>query len=443
MATTALAIPSPAPDPTEPEIIPPTIRPTRKSKEVGRHAHTHEAPKLSHGKYDELDGLDGIDKVISVGAGYERTDYYNDMVAAFRDDHQTTRLDLRGQVREWMAEALQYDGPGKMTMARAEYRAAQFYKFMHRFTRSESRQNFLDMANGDPELAARAMMEYTAKAGDQNQANNDGNDSQGDADGCGGLGQLLGMEEYGGESAGPAFGFGEGAGSGSPETIARAMRISELLPKLRRKYSFAAGRKFDREVSPYPADDMDYRPMRTYADITRVPVSALAMDDDLFFDALAKKALPVMEHFVLNPMVRHFGLAIDVSGSMTGALADGYFRYEYATATAIALLEQAEAGCNKVSAVLFDDATHPPITGTPREVAGVIWKAEFSGGGTAFQPVFDFFDKYDDMELGVMITDGGASFQKKPNTQLQVLICGKDGGTGNLKAIATKLEVVA
>lgn len=420
-----------------------TITPKRKMnmRDVGRHSNTHERPHLKRGNYAKLnDGsLESIDKVISVGAGYDRDDYYGDMVAAFSGNFTDSRLDLRGQVREWKAEALQHQGEGKMSMSRAEHRAAQFYKFMHRFTRSDARENFLKMAGGDPELAAQAMMEYTAKAGQNGQAGF----GKGDADGIGGMGKCLGMEEYGGENGGVPFGMGDQPGDSHPATIAQAMRIAELLPRLRRKYSFAAGKTYTREESPYPADDMDLRPMRSYSEMMRVPTMQLAMDDETFYIKAAQKQLSVVEHFKLNPVVRHFGLAIDVSGSMTEKMGGGYHRYEYATAVAIALLEQAELGANRVSAVLFDGQCHAPMIGTPKEVAAKVWRAKFSGGGTAFQPVFNFFDKLDDLELGVMITDGGAHFDKKPKSDLQVLVCGQDGGAEALQKIAVKYDVVS
>jgi hypothetical protein len=372
----------------QPEIIPP---PKRKfnMRDVGRHSNAHDRSQVNFGEYGKLhDGsLESLDKVISIGAGYDRDDYYGDMVAAFSDNFEETRLDLRGQVREWKAEALQYRGEGKMSMSRAEHRAAQFYKFIHRFTRSESRANFLKMAGGDPELAAQAMMEYTAQAGERGQAGF----SKGDADGCGGMGKALGMGEYGGEGTGE-LPLGLDPGKGHPEAIATAMRIAELLPRLRRKYSFAAGKTYTREVSPYPADDMDFRPMRSYAEMTRVTTATMAMDDELFYIQAAKKQLPVIEHFKLSPVVRRFGLAIDVSGSMSGRMKDGYLRSEYATAVAIALLEQADKGGNLVNAVLFDGDIHTPMVGAPKDVAKEIWKAKFSGGGTAFQPVFDYFN---------------------------------------------------
>jgi hypothetical protein len=416
-----------------------------KTRDAGRHSNTHTRPELMHGDYlPNKDSKDNIEKVIAIGAGYDAADYYGDLVAAFSDNFMKTRLDLRGQVREWMAESLLFEGDkadGKISMARAEYRAAQFYKFMHRFTRSEQRQKFLDMANGDPEMAARAMLEYTAQAGQNGQCGHD----QGDADGIGGLGKQLGMEEYGGDggAGGDEMPMGWDAGSGSPELIVKAMRIAELLPRLRRKYSFAAGKKHHREVSPYPADDIEIRPMRSFGEMMRVPLAAMAMDDDEFYIRAAQKQLPVIEHYRLDPIVRHFGLAIDVSGSMGGGLGDGYKRYEYATAVAIALLEQAEEGGNRVSCVLFDDRAKPPIVGTPREVAAEIWKTQFSGGGTAFQPVFDAFDSWPDLELGVMITDGGASFTKIPTAPLQVLVCGGESGAKRLSKVASKYDVVA
>lgn len=413
---------------------------SKKPQQVGRHAHTHERPILKHGEFKKLKELNDLDKVISVGAGYERDDYYNDMVAGFKGNFADSRLDLRGQVREWKAEALQYTGPGKMSMDRAEHRAAQFYKFMHRFTRSDARENFLKQAGGDPELAAQAMMLYTAQAGKSGQAGF----GKGDSDGIGGMGRQLGMEEYGGVGGDDGeCGFGIQPGTGSPEAIAKAMRINELLPKLRRKYDFAAGKKFTREVCSHPADDMDVRPMRSYAEMSRVPTMVMALDDEEFYARAIKKQLPVIEHYTLTPIVREFAIAIDVSGSMTAVLSDGYYRYEYATAVAIALLEQAERGGNRVTAMLFDDAVNKRYKGTPREVAGEIWKMQFSGGGTAFQPVFDAFDKIEDLELGILITDGGAYFEKAAKCPLQVLVCGSDGGDNALQKISTKYDVVA
>lgn len=406
-------------------------------RDVGRHANVHERPILEHGRYGKLDSLDSIDKVISVGAGYDRDDYYGDIVSAFRDDFKDSRLDLRGQVREWKAASLMHSGEGRMSMSRAEHRAAQFYKFLHRFTRSEARDNFLKMAGGDAEIAAQAMMEYTAKAGESGQCGF----GKGDADGCGGMGKALGMEEYGGDGAGESP-MGLGAGNAHPELIAKAMRIAELLPRLRRKYSFASGKTYTREQSPYPADDMDMRPMQSFGEMLRVPMGKLAMDDDAFYIAAINKQLPVVEHYKLTPVVRHFGLAIDVSGSMVHEMEGGYSRAEYATAVSIALLEQAQIGGNRVTMTRFDGGTHEPWTGTPEEVAAQVWRMQFSGGGTAFQPVFDFFDSLKECELGVMVTDGSASFQKPPNTPLQVLICGEDGYDA-LEKIATKLDVVS
>jgi len=82
----------------------------------------------------------------------------------------------------------------------------------------------------------------------------------------------------------------------------------------------------ERHSSRIPADDIDIRPIRNLSEIGAALPSTQAMDDDIFFGALAAKSLPVVEHIqtvdvtedVLGESRNILVILHDVSGSMGG-----------------------------------------------------------------------------------------------------------------------------
>jgi hypothetical protein len=362
---------------------------------------------------DDIEVRDKTSHALPGGAGYVDNKFASDMLASFEDQPRSKNTEVYDTWEDHVLYKGNKFGQRYMSLGEAEQTVDTFGKFWDKFNDSSLKKSLLNYFGGDTAKAAQTVMDWVEYHADPSKP-----PSQ--------MGQDLidAMEKIEKEgiklpTQGTGTKFNQSNDPG--KMIAKQMRVRELLPRVRRKYEFAAIKSFTYEPCFYPEDEANIRNMRSLEELMKVPKAQLGDEDDIFFHKVAGRLFPVLEFQRAIPIPKTFTILIDISGSMQGEMSDGYTRAEFAQATGVALAEQAEAGGNSCEVVYFDTQCHPPITGSPQEIQEQLLNQSFGGGGTNFENAFRGVDKRDTAAV-VLVTDGESGFTKPPKAPLHTVL---------------------
>lgn len=358
--------------------------------------------------------------------GYTKKSLAEDLVSVFREP-PPARRHVRDVAHEWQARL-------PSPLVRGE--AVRMAKFFARFGRSALRQRILDACGGDAVQAAslflHALETVLETTGDMGMA---------------GALDALGAIVASADSLGIEIPFAppdddRTAGKGHRALLSRALRVSELIPKLAPKYEPLARRVVKHKTVPWP-DDIEIEPIRSLSasDLARVVTVDHLCTDSEFVRRVAYRSLRQVVYCEPVPEPpKTVTMLIDVSGSMDQSLPSGHKRSEYAIASAICLLRAGLRGGHTIRLVRFDDEPFPALEGTPAAIEEQLMLCEFSGGGTKIDSALSFADAEGSDEI-ILVTDGDDTVSYEPSARLSVYLCA-DRDSESLQRIADYYERV-
>jgi uncharacterized protein with von Willebrand factor type A (vWA) domain len=371
------------------------------------------------------------------GAGYDDAKFRADIRSIFTGDD---RADLKTVREAWEDYAL-YEGNqyGKkfVTIGEARECVKELDRFFDKLQNGRVKDALMRWHDGDVEQSAQTLLDWCEYHA---QHKTKANFAAGLADALENIEKSQEREDF---KRGCNGQFG--AHDDKIPMHPAALRVKELLPKVRRKYDFAAVRSYEYETTIHPEDDVNVRNMESYGEVMRIPKVLLGAEDDEFYLRMATKSFPVLEYTKAIPKPKKFVILIDISGSMQEPMdKQGYLRCEYAQATGIALAEQAQEGGNQCEVIYFDGSAKEPITGTPLEIQNKLLAEQFQGSSTNFENAFRAADKTN-ADSAVIITDGHSSYIKPPKMPLMTLIMSnsKDVSNERLQKDSYRYEVVS
>jgi len=236
-----------------------------------------------------------------------------------------------------------------------------------------------------------------------------GGQGQGQGQGQGkGKGQGQGGGKSGQNPVAPLPGksmSGAGPNAGAAHLDLQFLKLVDTIAKLMRevhlKYKPIEVRTKDLEPVDYPADDVDVRNIENPMEFP-MP-SELALPDEIFDMKQSLRSLMTYQHYEEKPKSKRFSLLVDVSGSM---FMNDRAPFLYAMASAVALVHNTLRGRHEIVLRTFDGAAHPPVRGTPEQVAAYLFTCPASGGGTDIGAAIGTASKHDDPDEIVVISDG-------------------------------------
>lgn len=368
-----------------------------------------------------------IQDTLPKNVGYTTGHLISDLISMFEKKSAEGRL--HQIVESWQKNALS-NNSNPLT---AKHMAVDYFKFFRRFPRTQLFHDILKYCGNDPISATEVFLSILARQIEMQGRNTAGAISA--------LSTLANVNR-GGINI-PFLPPQQGstkAGIGHPGLIAKMFHISELLKKLKIEYIFASKMSYEKKEVFYPDEEIEYSPMRSFSEINKITPPQYSLPDEIFYTKLIKKELLVTRYYERVHKPKTFSMLIDVSGSMEEKLKSGYSKAEYAIASAIALLQNALKGANKVIIRFFDENPYEPIVGTPKEIIQKLLECPFSGGGTSIDNALKEADK-DNADEIILITDGEDDVTFTPKSPLTVYRCGSQSNPP-LRKIARVYKVI-
>lgn len=129
------------------------------------------------------------------------------------------------------------------------------------------------------------------------------------------------------------------------------------------------GVRTEREPVHHPTDDIEPENMRELSQMHGILPEQLLMDDDMFYDQLARDQLMVMQPYEEQKRRKRLYILLDVSGSMDGDMSDGHKRHVWARGVTVNLLMKAIKGEAEYLLRAFDGSTYTLHEATTRDEA--------------------------------------------------------------------------